>query len=230
MRLDKFLAHHLDISRNVVNKELKAGMVEIDGCTIKSGAYQLPKGVSVVYRGNKLDPIIGKRYFMLNKPAGYICAASDEAHPTVLYLIDEPMSHKLHAAGRLDKETTGMVLLTDDGQWSHRITSPKHHYEKEYHVTVSEPIAPKVIEKFAQGLLLKGERSLTRPATLIIQDDHHATVLLSEGCYHQVRRMFAAVGNHVVALHRQRIGELTIDLAEGEYRSLTDDEINYFRK
>lgn len=231
MRLDKFLAHHLGVSRNIIGKELRAGKVTVDGNIIKSGTYQLSfegESPAVCYEGNAVVPILEPRYFMLNKPQGYVCANDDPTYPTILYFIDEPMADKLHAAGRLDLDTTGLVLLTDDGNWSHRITSPKYYCEKRYLVTVAEPLTSDLIALFEKGIALHNEKSVTKPAKLTIIDDYHAELTLSEGRYHQVKRMFAAVGNRVVALHRAQIGAVSVDLPEGEYRPLTKAEIASF--
>lgn len=226
MRLDKFLSHHLGISRSQVNRELKSAQVTVDDEIIKSGSYQINPEQIIKYQDNTIAQIHAKRYFMLNKPQGYVCSTDDPDHPTILYFIDEPMAEKLHAAGRLDLDTTGLVLLTDDGQWSHRITSPKHHCEKTYLVTLEQPITIDLVDVFSQGIALKGEKNLTKPAKLDIIDQFNARLTISEGRYHQVKRMFAAVGNHVVALHRQQIASIALDIAEGEYRPLTEIEIN----
>jgi len=226
MRLDKFLSHHLGISRSLVNKELKASTVTVDNQVVKSGSYQISAEQVIKYQDNIIEHVDSKRYFMLHKPKGYVCSTDDPDYPTIAYFIAEPMTEKLHAAGRLDLDTTGLVLLTDDGQWSHRITSPKHHCEKTYLVTLAEPLSVDLVDIFAQGILLKGEKELTKPAKLIIIDSVNASLTISEGRYHQVKRMFAAVGNHVVALHRQQMGAITLDVAEGEYRALTLLEIN----
>ena len=228
MRLDKFLAHHLGVSRTIVNKELKAKKVTVNGDIVKSGAYHISPDQIVEYDGFEIVPITDNRYFMLNKPQGYVCSTDDPDHPTILYFIDEPMPEKLHSAGRLDLDTTGLVLLTDDGKWSHRITSPKHHCEKVYQVTVEQPLTTNLIEIFKQGIQLKSEKTLTEPAKLIILDDYHAELTISEGRYHQVKRMFAAVNNHVTQLHRKQIGNIILDVPEGEYRPLTHDEISSF--
>lgn len=228
MRLDKFLAHHLGVSRTIVSKELKAQKVTVNGDIVKSGAYHISPDQIVEYDGFEIVPITENRYFMLNKPQGYVCSTDDPDHPTILYFIDEPMAEKLHSAGRLDLDTTGLVLLTDDGKWSHRITSPKHHCEKVYQVTVEQPLTANLIDIFKQGIQLKSEKTLTEPAKLIIIDDHHAELTISEGRYHQVKRMFAAVNNHVTQLHRKQIGNIVLDIPEGEYRPLTQDEINSF--
>lgn len=226
MRLDKFLAHHLGISRTLVARELKACHVTVDDEVIKSGSYQIKSDQVIKYQDNVLEQINGKRYFMLHKPQGYVCSTDDPDHPTILYFIDEPMADKLHSAGRLDLDTTGLVLLTDDGQWSHRITSPKHHCSKVYLVEVEQALTEDLIEQFDRGIQLNGEKDLTKPAKLEIIDTYHARLTISEGRYHQVKRMFAAVNNHVLALHRQQIAGIELDLAEGEYRPLTTDEIN----
>lgn len=231
MRLDKFLSQQLGISRSLILRELRAGLVTIDGEMVKSGSTKITPEQEVAYDGNVLTQILGPRYFMLNKPIGYVCSTDDPVNPTILYFIDEPLAHKLHAAGRLDIDTTGLVLLTDNGQWSHRITAPKHHCEKTYRVTLEEPIGEGVAEQFQKGVQLNGEKDLTKPATLEIITPTEVKLTISEGKYHQVKRMFAAVGNHVSALHRERIGDITLDetLAEGEYRPLTEEEINSIR-
>ncbi|WP_340608740.1 16S rRNA pseudouridine(516) synthase RsuA [Xenorhabdus bharatensis] len=227
MRLDKFLSQQLGISRNDVGRELRAGRVTVDNEIIKTGAYKLKLEQTVAYEGTVLEQLDGPRYFMLNKPQGYVCSTDDPSNPTILYFIDEPVAHKLHSAGRLDIDTTGLVLLTDDGQWSHRITSPKHHCEKTYLVTLEHPISVDTEEKFLTGVQLNGEKTLTKPAKLEIIEPQLVRLTISEGRYHQVKRMFAAVGNHVVELHRERIGDIYLDpdLEPGEYRMLTDNEI-----
>lgn len=227
MRLDKFLSQQLGISRALVTRELRAQRVTVDGDVVKSGSFKLQPEHQVEFDGNVLVQQNGPRYFMLNKPQGYVCSTEDPDHPTLLYFIDEPVAHKLHAAGRLDIDTTGLVLLTDDGQWSHRITSPKHHCEKTYLVTLEQPLSEDTAQQFADGVQLHGEKSLTKPAQLEKLDDHQVRLTISEGRYHQVKRMFAAVGNRVVGLHRERIGGILLDetLAPGEYRPLSDEEV-----
>jgi len=227
MRLDKFLSQQLGISRALVARELRAKRVTVDGEIVKSGALKLSPEQRVEFDGNVLDQITGPRYFMLNKPQGYVCSTDDPDHPTVLYFLDEPVAYKLHAAGRLDIDTTGLVLMTDDGQWSHRITSPRHHCEKTYLVTLEHPLAADTAEQFAAGVQLHNEDSLTLPAQLEQVEECLVRLTISEGRYHQVKRMFAAVGNRVVALHRERIGAIVMDedLGPGEYRLLTDEEI-----
>ncbi|AHF74377.1 Ribosomal small subunit pseudouridine synthase A [Candidatus Sodalis pierantonius str. SOPE] len=227
MRLDKFLSQQLGISRALVARELRAKRVTVDDEVIRQGAFQLLPEHQVRFDGNVLQQILTARYFMLHKPQGYVCSTDDPDHPTLLYFIDEPVPDKLHVAGRLDIDTTGLVLLTDDGQWSHRLTSPRHHCEKDYLVTLEQPLATETAERFAAGIMLRGENLPTRPARLEALSPQRVRLTLREGRYHQVKRMFAALGNRVIALHRERIGAIVLDahLQPGEYRALTAEEI-----
>ena len=227
MRLDKFLSQQLGVSRALVLRELRNKRVTVDGEIVKTGAMKISPEQRVEFDGNVLDQITGPRYFMLNKPQGYVCSTDDPDHPTVLYFLEEPVAYKLHAAGRLDIDTTGLVLMTDDGQWSHRITSPRHQCEKTYLVTLENPLADDTAAQFEAGVQLHNEDSLTKPAQLEQVDERVVRLTISEGRYHQVKRMFAAVGNHVVALHRERIGGIVMDedLEPGHYRPLTEQEI-----
>ncbi len=228
MRLDKFLSQQLGISRSLVARELRAGNITIDDEIVKSGSFQVTPDKEVAFDGNILVQVTGPRYFMLHKPQGYICSTDDPTHPTILFFIEEPVAQKLHSAGRLDIDTTGLVLLTDDGQWSHRITSPKHHCVKTYRVQLSEDITTEAIAQLEQGVMLNGEKTATKPAQVEIISPKEVLLTISEGRYHQVKRMFAAVGNHVCGLHRERVGGIWLDadLEPGEYRPLTEEEIN----
>lgn len=230
MRLDKFLAEHTGLTRSQAGKALRAGLVTVNGAIEKNSAQKINERDQICYDGELLSWVESGQYFMLYKPQGYICSHDDGEYPTVFQFFDSPLNSRLHCAGRLDVDTTGLVLLTDDGQWSHRITSPKHHCEKTYLVTLADPIEPFYLEKFAEGILLRGEKTPTLPATLEILDDYNANLTISEGRYHQVKRMFAALGNKVVALHRWRIGNIILedDLQEGEYRELTTEEKEAF--
>ncbi|RPH30343.1 16S rRNA pseudouridine(516) synthase RsuA [Buttiauxella warmboldiae] len=227
MRLDKFISQQLGVSRAIAGREIRAQRVTIDGEMVRDASFKLHPEHQVEFDGRSLTQQNGPRYFMLNKPQGYVCSTEDPDHPTVLYFLDEPMAHKLHAAGRLDIDTTGLVLMTDDGQWSHRITSPRHHCEKTYLVTLENPVSDDTAEQFAAGVQLHNEKDLTLPAVMEVITPLEVRLTISEGRYHQVKRMFAAVGNHVVGLHRERIGAIAMDadLAPGEYRPLTAEEV-----
>lgn len=227
MRLDKFICDCTGLTRTQAGKSIRQGLVSINGELVKQAARQVSVTDQVELDGEPLQ-LIGPRYIMLHKPAGYVCANDDPEHPIVFTLLDEPLVERLHTVGRLDLDTTGLLLLTDDGQWSHRLTSPKHHVAKTYRVWTADPIPADAIAQFAAGVMLRGEKEPTKPAELELVSDNEALLTIHEGRYHQVKRMFAAIGNKVERLHRERIGALQLpaDLAEGEYRYLTVEEIS----
>ena len=230
MRLDKFIAEQTGLTRSQAAKALKSGVVSVNEEIEKSGARKVSTEDAIRYEGELLEWLEGGQYFMLYKPQGYVCSHDDGEYPTVFQFFDYPLMNKLHTAGRLDVDTTGLVLLTDDGQWSHRITSPKHHCEKTYLVTLADPVEAFYTQQLAEGILLRGEKEPCLPAKMEILDDYNVNLTISEGRYHQVKRMFAALGNKVEALHRWRIGDIVLDesLEEGEYRTLSDEEIGSF--
>lgn len=227
MRLDKFIAHTTDLSRALVKVALRNKRITVNGEHVKDASLNISPADSVQLDGTTLTPI-GPRYFMLNKPVGYVSATVDSDHPTVLDLLDEPNKQALHIAGRLDIDTTGLVLITDDGQWNHRVTSPRHECQKSYCVMLASDLVSDAEERLMAGLLLNSEKQLTRPAALERISSNQVRLTISEGKYHQVKRMFAALDNRVIELHRERIGDITLDesLQLGEYRPLTEAEIN----
>lgn len=226
MRLDKFIGQCTDYSRSQIHQAAKAGRISINGVIAKKADIKLD-GSETVLLDDQLIALQPLRYLMLHKPQGYICANHDAIHPVVIDLLDMQRKQELQIVGRLDLDTTGLVLLTEDGQWNHRITSPRHECQKTYLVTTADPIGHDTARLFAAGVQLHGEKSPTRPAQLELISSHQCRLHIYEGKYHQVKRMFAAVGNHVVALHREAIGSIQLDvhLAQGEYRPLTPDEI-----
>jgi 16S rRNA pseudouridine516 synthase len=234
VRLDKFIASVTDLSRNDAKRAIKTHSVQVASITIDDPQYEVDAATTVTLDGRPLRSAL-PRYFMLHKPDGYVCANKDRKHLTVLDLLDEDNISELHIAGRLDIDTTGLVLLSDDGQWSHRITSPKADCDKTYWLQTAEPIPPATVEQFARGLFLheKGrpnEKQRLLPAQLQILDDFTARLTIHEGKYHQVKRMFGAIGNAVTKLHRERIGALALDpqLPSGEYRALSAEEVAIF--
>ncbi|HAW91541.1 TPA: 16S rRNA pseudouridine(516) synthase RsuA [Candidatus Azambacteria bacterium] len=226
MRLDKYICDCTGLTRSQAGKVIRQKLVTINGELVKQAALQGNSGDKVVMDGQPLA-IIGLRYLILHKPAGFLCANDDPEHPIVFNLLDEPLVERLHTVGRLDLDTTGLLLLTDDGKWSHRISSPKHHIAKTYRVWTADPISDDVASLFAEGVMLRGEKDPTLPAELEIVAESEALLTIHEGRYHQVKRMFAAIGNKVEQLHREKIGglQLPADLAEGEYRALTTAEL-----
>lgn len=187
-------------------------------------AKVLPEAITI--DGEPMDA--ARLVVMLNKPAGYVCSHDDPGLRVYDLLPDRfrVRTPKLISVGRLDKDTTGLLLLTDDGMLSHKLTHPRQHVEKCYEVTLEKPLRGHEVELFAAGTLkLEGEEDALRPATLEVMDETHARLILHEGKFHQVKRMFAAAGNHVVALHRSRIGALALgDLPEGQWRFITPEE------
>lgn len=233
MRLDKFLSDTTDLTRSLAKKAMHREEVMVDGVVVKNPATQVGSHNEVSWLGQSLA-LVGLRYVMLHKPAGVECSARRGLYPLAHELLDLPKSARLNPVGRLDVDTTGLVLMTDDGQWSHRITSPKRRCEKVYEVTIADPLegeaAQRAVEAFQEGVLLDGEDQPTKPAELEMLDAQRARLVLIEGKYHQVKRMFAAIGNHVTDLHRSSIGPITLDetLAPGEWRHLSEEEIGAF--
>lgn len=226
MRLDKFICESTSLTRSLAKKAMHRGDITCDGIVIKDAGFKVLEGMQICLDGEPIS-LVGERYLMLNKPVDTICSTIDEVYPSVLSLLDIEKPETLHIAGRLDADTTGLVLITSDGQWSHRITSPKKDCGKRYLVTLAEPVDESLIAIFAAGVALKNEDGLTKSAMLEIIEPQLVRLTITEGKYHQVKRMFAAMGNHVVGLHRESIGkiELDSDLALGEWRYLTTEEI-----
>lgn len=226
MRLDRFLSESTDLSRSQAKAVLRAGEITVNGETARNAGYLVRDGDDVCWDGEPLA-VIGLRYIMLHKPPGYECSNRNSQYPSVMELLDIEKRDRLHTVGRLDVDTTGLLLVTDDGQWTHRIISPRHRCDKVYLATLAEPLPDDAASRFAAGIMLDGEDKPTLPAELELTDARTARLILQEGKYHQVKRMFAALGNRVVTLHRERIGELELDagLEPGESRFLTDAEV-----
>ncbi|MBQ9327832.1 MAG: 16S rRNA pseudouridine(516) synthase [Solobacterium sp.] len=224
MRLDKMLADLGYGTRNEIRKACRQGRIVLNGEYVKDCSIHVNPEEDEVLVDE--EPVLYSRYvyFMLNKPIGVVSATSDR-QMTVLDLIDSGIKG-LFPVGRLDKDTEGLLLITNDGQLGHRLLSPRHHVEKEYEVELALPLKEEDVTRFASGIQLSdGERCL--PSTLIITSETAARVILTEGKYHQIKRMFEAVGNQVVGLKRVRMKHLVLDesLAPGEYRELTKEEL-----
>ncbi len=226
MRLDKYLSSVTDLSRSQAKQLIRDGSITVDGQVAADARCEVGAEADVQLDGRSLRAA-GFRYFMLHKPLDVVCANRDRSHTTVIDLLDEDNAERLGVVGRLDIDTTGLVLLTDDGQWSHRVTSPRGDCIKRYRVRTAEPIGGDIVDKFARGLFLHAEKQRLQPARLELLGEREALLSISEGKYHQVKRMFGAVGNAVVALHREAIGAIALDpaLAAGEYRALSAAEI-----
>jgi len=228
MRLDKFICKSTELTRSEAKKLLKSGEVEVNGEVIKNPATQVHENNIITADGQILQAR-SSRYIILHKPLDTICSNVDEGYPSLLHLLDVDKAFDLHIAGRLDADTTGLVLITDDGRWSHNIISPNKECQKVYRVQLRSPIKTELIETFKAGVQLQGEDGLTKPAILEVVNETEVLLTITEGKYHQVKRMFAAVGNRVTGLHREQIGAVKLDdLSLGEWRYLNDEEVESF--
>lgn len=225
MRLDRFVSHASGCSRREARERLRRGRVSVDGNLVRDPGFAVGDEARVVCDGVRLQ-LPGGIYLMMHKPRGLLSATRDRAQSTVLSLLPPALASRVHLVGRLDKDTSGLLLLTDDGGWSHRISSPRHHCPKVYVADLAEPLRADAEERLADGILLRNEAAPTRPASLQRISERRARIQVTEGRYHLVRRLFAALGNHVTALHRERIGGLPLDprLAPGEWRELDPRE------
>lgn len=229
-RLDRLLANLGYGSRAEVQSMVYRGLVARDGVSLDAPEQHiaLSDAACLTIDGAAIDPLPGM-VLMLHKPLGVTCSHKD-AGPLVYSLLPERWRRRdpgISTVGRLDKETSGLLLMTDDGQFLHRVIAPKAKVSKRYRVTLDRPLRGDESAIFAAGtLMLESEKTPLLPALLEVLSPTEALLTLTEGRYHQVRRMFAAMGNHVVALHRDRIGglELPADLPAGEWRVLGEEE------
>lgn len=234
MRLDKFLSKATELSRKDCKKILHAGEVTVNGEVVKDSSLHIDEvDDDIEWAGEPLSVAMGNRYLLLYKPEGFECTLKPKEWPIVTDLIDVPQLGSLRIAGRLDVDTTGALLLSDDGGFLHRVTSPKHHVAKVYELTLAEPMTEAqqafAIKELAKGIMLEDEYDKTKPAELSFSDATHAKLILTEGKYHQVKRMMGYFGNKVIELHRASIGNITLaGLEKGESRFLTAEEIDQF--
>lgn len=234
MRLDKFLSKATELSRKDCKKILHAGEVTVNGEVVKDASLHIDEVIDdIEWAGEPLSVAMGNRYLLLYKPEGFECTLKPKEWPIVTDLIDVPQLGSLRIAGRLDVDTTGALLLSDDGGFLHRVTSPKHHVAKVYELTLADPMTEAqqafAIKELAKGIMLEDEYDKTKPAELSFSDATHAKLVLTEGKYHQVKRMMGYFGNKVIELHRASIGNITlVGLEKGESRFLTVEEIDQF--
>ncbi len=227
MKLDRLIARHESTGRNRARQAIIGGRVCVDDAVETGIDREMGRFNRVELDGVLIQQAERLLHIMLNKPVGIVSATLDAEHRTVLDLIDDPDRHSLHIVGRLDKSTSGLVLLTNDGRWSKKLMDPNHKVAKVYRVETRDPIPPEAVAAFAAGFYFHTEDLTTLPAELEILSERSARLTLHEGRYHQIKRMFHRTGNRVTALHRERIGSIALpdDLAPGEWRILTDNEI-----
>ena len=224
-RLDRFISQNSAFSISDTRLLLAQNRILLDGQVAHSIQQRVTEFTHVVLDDACLQhnkPV----YIILNKPKGVVSPTKDIKHTTVLDLIQHPQKHELHIAGRLDFNTTGLVLLTNDGAWSRKITLPATKLLKTYEVTLSKPLNDMNVAVFRQGIHFRYENITTRPAYLEILSEYSARLSLTEGRYHQVKRMFGFFQNEVLALHRASVGHITLQgLEEGHSRLLTSGEL-----
>ncbi len=220
-RLDRFISRHSVYSLADTRLLLAQKRIVVDGLVARSIQQKITQFTHVVLDGECLQdnqPV----YIMLNKPRGVVSATKDPKHTTVLDLIEHPQKDELHIVGRLDFNTTGLLLLTNDGSWSRKISSPESGLVKTYEVTLAGPLSDDYIAAFREGIYFGYENITTKPANLEILSDYSARLSLIEGKYHQVKRMFGFFQNEVLALHRVSVGNISLEgLEVGCSRLLT---------
>lgn len=229
MRLDQFLQKTLGISRLDARSLLKSKKVFVNDVMIKQAKHQLDLMCDHVFFDD--EELIYQEYYywMLNKPKGYVSSHSHDGGTPIYDLLADFSHVEMHCAGRLDVDTTGLVLITNDGQWSHRASHPSQQCYKRYLVTLAEGISDEAIQQLEIGVVLKNEEVKTLPAKVTKLSSNQIYLDICEGKFHQVKRMLHAVGNEVIELHRESIGAIHLGhLAEGDYRTLTDEEIKVF--
>lgn len=226
MRLDRFVANSTAESRQSVRRQISEGRVRVGGKVMRQFDIEVDQFIRIELDGRVLQEKTAY-YFMLNKPVGYLSATSDPNYNVVLELFDQTYRSELHLAGRLDRNTSGLMLLTNDGKWSRKITEPSEKIPKTYLVKTEKPVTQEYVDLFAAGMHFPYEDVHIQPAQLDILNTHLSRLTIYEGRYHQVKRMYGRLRNKVVALHRERVGNIVLDdeLAAGDYRQLTAAEV-----
>ena len=236
MRIDKYLAEMGQGTRSEIKKLIRSGRVMVDGETVKKPEFKIDETTQKVSLEGKQIGYAKKEYYMLHKPAGVISATKDDRDKTVLDLITDKKRNDLFPVGRLDKDTEGLLLITNDGDLAHRLLAPKKHVDKVYYAKIDGMVTEEDVKRFAEGIDIGAEEEeMTRPAKLDIMksaEESEIRLTIHEGKFHQVKRMFLAVGKEVTYLKRERMGTLCLDenLKPGEYRLLTEEEIENVRK
>ena len=229
MRLDKFLANSGIGTRSEVKRFIKNKKVKVNGEIVRSDSFNVNETKDVVLFDDLEVKYKEFYYVLLNKPQGYVSAVIDNVYPPVTNLMPEYGFAKLFPVGRLDVDTTGVLLMTNDGDLAHKLISPKYHVDKVYEVEVDKKLDSKLIEVFKNGIELDDE--MTLPADLVIMDDKKAELTLHQGKFHQVKRMFKKCGYEVLTLRRKAFAFLTAEgLNLGEYRELTSEEENRLKQ
>lgn len=225
-RLDRFVSVRTGVARRDVRSLLAQGRVLVDGSPAVA-IHQLVDEFTHVRMDGRVLQANTPFYLMMNKPIGVVSATKDEQHETVVDLLRVPYGKSLHIVGRLDYNSSGMILLTNNGRWSRQLTTPENKVAKVYRVVLANPVTEECVDAFIKGIYFPYEGITTRPAKLDLVDAYTADVTLVEGRYHQIKRMFGRFRNPVLSLHRSAIGSVPLDvsLAPGSSRELTEWEV-----
>lgn len=228
MRLDRLIGNHSQYSQRSARLLIAEGRVRVGATVARDARMQVDRFMRVSVDGVPLKPAVASHYLMLHKPVGYLSATSDPQHITVMDLLPEALRAVVHIGGRLDRSSSGLLIMTNDGLWSRRLTTPQIKIPKVYRVTTAEPVSAQTAARFAEGIYFAFEDLTTSPAQLECLGVREARLTIYEGRYHQVKRMFHAVGNRVLSLHRESMGDIVLDtgLQPGQYRPLTQTEID----
>ena len=226
MRIDKYLSHSGYGTRKEVKKLIRSGFVTVNGIVIKNDDAKIDEDCDCIMIGDEVVNYQKHVYLMMNKPAGYLSATEDSYDATVLDLFTKFEGKDIFPIGRLDKDTEGLLILSNDGDLAHHVLSPKHHVEKEYYVELDHAFDERNIASIETGIRLN-EEEVCAPAKVTNIQENHLHLILTEGKFHQVKRMMIACENEVTYLKRLRMGNLWLDetLDSGEYRPLTDEEL-----
>jgi 16S rRNA pseudouridine516 synthase len=235
MRLDKYISYALNLTRSEAKSLIRKGKLEVNGKIVQKTDLQIDENKDVISFDDQILGFEKNIYLMMNKPIGYLSSRTDGDYPSILNLVSGYEKYNLFIAGRLDLNSEGLLLLTNDGELTHRLTSPNYHCPKKYYVLVEGVFSKSDVEDFFKGMMIKdgkGKDFTTKPARLEIISPNEAYVTIYEGKFHQVRRMCSKVGKEVKRLIRMEIGNLKLDLSlnSGEYRVMKAREIESLKK
>lgn len=227
MRLDRLLCELNIGSRSEVKKLIQSGKISVNGIPCRKNDEKVDENTAVITYLEKEYRYKKYSFYMLNKPSGYVTANHDDKDPTIMDLLPGEIRETHFSIGRLDKDTTGLIIVCNDGDLAHRLLSPKKHVDKTYLVTIEKPLKDSDIYALENGVDI-GEKNLTEKSKVEVTDEHNIYLTIHEGKFHQIKRMLKAVDNNVLALKRISMGGVSLDenLESGRFRELTDQEIN----
>ncbi|MBQ7308275.1 MAG: rRNA pseudouridine synthase [Clostridia bacterium] len=228
MRIDKFFSDLALFSRSQINKVIASNRIKVNGNIVKKSNFNVNENIDIVELDGEIIEYKKFIYCLFYKPSGYVTAVEDKRENTIYELLPDYFIRKnVMPIGRLDKDTTGLLLLTNDGELCHKLTSPKHNVEKEYTFTLAESINKKDIQLLQEGKIVLKDGTTLKPCKILMKNEVQGNIIITEGKYHQIKRMFGAVGNKIIQLKRIREGKLLLpnDLKESEYILINKEDI-----